>query len=161
MNRLSFCFVFPMLAAGMVQPLHTAGQNRKTVVPNEDLYDISVSGNGMLVPRIQRGDRTRQSADGTYWCRFSVAGAGDEVRDLTGFRFFHGDTMVFGMEDIPGSEIIISDRGWIAFLDYRKHFQDRVEVFFYGPDGDFLFSRLFHETRGMAFSAGASQVTVD
>jgi hypothetical protein len=141
----------------MVTARDSAGQEQ---VKTEDPYGVSVSSNGMLVPGVHRGRWTAQSADGAYWCRYTVTGAGDEVRELTGFRFYHGDTLLFRLEEVPGSDIVISSQGWIAFLDLRRHFQDRVEVYFYGPDGHFLFSRIFHEARGMAFSAGGNTFAV-
>jgi hypothetical protein len=137
-------FIFPLLAALVI------------LIPSEkpaaETPDYSVSFNGKLILPESGADYRAISDNGLFYCRYDVAGAGDEIRELTNFRLYEDGNLLYSLDKAPGSDLYISYSGITAFLDHTFHFNGELSVIFYSENGDHLYSKKFTGASLFGFS---------
>ena len=120
------------------------------------------SFNGTLLsPQQISSDCKVSSADGRYWCDYSVGRVGDEVRELLEFRLLHDNTLMFTLDRAPGSDLYISNAGYVAFFDMSRHFRGEVTLLFYSGRGRPLFTRTFERAQAFGFSPDGHRFGVE
>lgn len=125
---------------------------------------LSVHPNGTLERFSPVAGSTGQSPNGVFWCDYEIGAVTDEQRELRNFRFFEGEQLRFALERAPGSDLYISNTGFIAFMDMSQHFNRELTAHFYDKTGRFLCSKIFRgaslfgfSTSGKSFGAGAGE----
>jgi len=122
--------------------------------------NIAIQFNGTFShPSITAGSKAN-SPNGLFWCRYDIGEVSDEMRELKNFEFYKGSQRLFVMEDVPGSDLHISNAGIIAFMDMRRHFNHEVTIHFYSQSGLPLFSRSFQGASLFGFSAAENKFGV-
>jgi len=117
---------------------------------------VSVVCNGTFEHQRPNPNAMTQSDNGRFWCQYDIGRVSDEYRELENFRLYEGNHLLFGMENVPGSDMYISNSGIVAFLDYSRHFQQDLTVHFYSKDGEFLSSESYTGAFLFGFSATGS-----
>ncbi len=122
----------------------------------------SVLFNGKFSHNYSRADLPGQriSKDGNYSCQFTIKSAGDEVRELTNLTFRKNGNQLFNLKDVPGSDIDISNAGFILFYDTRLHYKGALTLHFYNPTGSKLFSKTYHSANLFGFSSSGNKFGV-
>ncbi len=124
-----------------------------------DLNKSMISSTGIL--KYDKNLHLRaQSLDGKFGCDYRVSTATDEMRTLKDFRFFHGEKQLFFLEEAPGSDVEISNQGYVVFFDHRYHFRKELTLHFYSSQGEKLFSRKFIGASLFGFSPRGDQFAV-
>ena len=122
--------------------------------------DPQVSFNGTFLSQPSNPEAVISAENGEYWCRFAIGETGDEVRQLEDFRYYHNDNLLFALDQAPGSDLYISNSGYIAFLDHSYHFGSQLTVNFYSGDGQFLFDQTFMRADLFGFSSAGNKFGV-
>lgn len=121
---------------------------------------ITLSYNGTFL-RIGRDDPFhRYSENGDFWCRYKIVAAGDEIRRLGDFEFFKGTQRLFSMKSVPGSDLYISNNGFIAFMDMSRHFDRELTIHFYSKEGKHIMSKKFRGASLFGFSKSGNKFGV-
>jgi len=120
----------------------------------------SVSFNGKFVRQAVSNGAKANSPNGIYWCDYAVGRVGDEVRELTGFRFFKNDQMLFEMDLAPGSDLYISNSGICAFMDMKHHYRGELTIHFFSEEGEILSSKTFSGAHDFQFSPNGNRFGV-
>jgi len=120
-------------------------------------YDVSISQNGTFIYSSAVEKAKIHSPNGKFWCTYTVGRVGDEVRELEGFEFYREDLLLFTMDLAPGSDLLISNNGFIAFMDMTHHYRGELTIHMYSDTGSFLFSRTLQNTQGFVFSPDGSK----
>lgn len=122
--------------------------------------NISVSFNGKFVYHPSHENSQANSENGLYWCQYDIGHVGDEVRQLLDFKLFEDERLLFTLPEAPGSDLYISNRGFIAFIDMGKHYKGELTVNFYSRHGQQLFSETFQGAFLFGFSPGGERFGV-
>ncbi|UCE66488.1 MAG: hypothetical protein JSU85_00310, partial [Candidatus Zixiibacteriota bacterium] len=140
MNRNSFKrSLFPGLFALFLSAVFvSAGQSAVTGTPGH-----SVSFNGKFVSHQPDIDYRSISENGIYYCKYDIAAVGDEIRELSKFRFYADGSLLYEIEKAPGSDVYISNSGIVAFMDHTFHFKGELTIHFYSETGNHLYSKEF------------------
>ncbi|MFC1564013.1 FlgD immunoglobulin-like domain containing protein [candidate division KSB1 bacterium] len=122
---------------------------------------LSVSHTGKIVKLFDINDTIRNSSqDGRYTCTYDIGRVSDEIRELKNLKFFEEGKLIFTMDEAPGSDLYISNSGYIAFMDMKRHFLNEVEVHFYDRQGQYLSSRTFNDAFLFGFSSKGNKFGV-
>lgn len=123
-------------------------------LPAQELSPLTASANGLLVDKSCHPRGQVQSENGRYWCRFRVAAAGDEVRQLVDFALYEDERLLWGMSAVaPGSDLYISNAGLVAFVVHDRHWAGEIALLFYSQDGHRLMSLACKGASLFGFSA--------
>ncbi len=94
----------------------------------------------------------RVSENGSFSCRYIIKNAGDEVRELTQFTFYKNGKPLFNLNEVPGSDMEISNSGIVTFFDTREHYKGILTLHFFNTMGSRLFAKTFSEATLFGFS---------
>jgi murein DD-endopeptidase MepM/ murein hydrolase activator NlpD len=114
---------------------------------------ISVSSNGTFMRQNATKNAKSLSENGQFWYTYDIGKVGDEVRELRNFKLYKDNHLLYSLEQVPGSDVYISNSGIVAFLDHSQHFQNELTVHFYSKDGRHLFSETFTGAFVFGFSS--------
>jgi len=151
---LKGCFGFLLMVFFMATASSPAAQSAR--LPE----NMSVSFTGKFLYHGYDQSCRRNSENGIYWSRYRIGRVGDEVRQLLDFRLFEEQRPLFHLAEAPGSDLYISNSGFIAFLDTREHYRGEVAVHFYSKCGRHLFSETFQGGFLFGFSSGGGSFGV-
>jgi len=120
-----------------------------------DLLKPSVGFNGKFITEHNRSfmPGQRLSQNGQFAGTFSIVSGGDEVRELADFTLFKNGEKQFTIKEVPGSDIDISNAGYILFYDHRLHYKGQLTLHFYTPTGSKLFSKTYQTANLFGFSS--------
>ena len=74
------------------------------------------------------------------------------MRTLVNFRFYENNKLLFTLIEIPGSDLEISNSGNIAFYDHSFHFNRKLVINFFSPEGINIGSKEFDGANLFQFS---------
>jgi len=123
--------------------------------------NISLSFNGTFVYNSPVNNSKANSPDGTFWCQYEIGRVSDEERDLINFKFYENSKLLFAMNKAPGSDLYISNSGFIAFMDMRHHYKNELVIHFFSKLGQQLFSETFKRAALFGFSSKGNKFGVD
>jgi len=128
----------------------------KEIKPN----NISLSFNGIFT-FISPFEKSKvHSPNGQFWCQYDIGNVGDEVRELINFRFYENNQPLFTLKKAPGSDLYISNSGYIAFMDLTRHYKSELTIHFYSKFGQYLFSETFVGASLFGFSSRGNKFGV-
>ena len=141
--RLSFCFVLFF--------------NSEIIFPQTD-YTASI--NGTIVKSKSHPNAKSESENEVYWCSYEIKEVSDEIRKLSNFKFYKDDNLVFSLIDVPGSDVNISNSGFIVFYDHSFHFNNKLKLHFYSPHGEKLYNKEYRGANLFRFSSSGKKFGV-
>jgi hypothetical protein len=110
-----------------------------------------LSFNGKFVPDIPDGYR-QVSDNGVFKTQYEIGRVGDEVREINNFRLFENDQLCFVIQNLPGSDVMVSNSGVVAVFDTRFHFRNELTLHFYDKHGRSLRSETLQYASLFGFS---------
>ena len=117
-----------------------------------------VSFNGTFLDNPVSAEWQAVSPNFVYTCRYEIGAVSDELRELGNLRFYENEKLLFTWQDnIPGSDLYISNSGYIVFIDLRRHFNHQATLHFYSKTGDHLFTRSFTGASFFQYSPGGNK----
>jgi hypothetical protein len=122
---------------------------------------ISLSSNGKFTVRCSDMHAQSVSPNGQFWCHYKIAAVSDELRCLTNFVLIEAGQPRFRLDELPGSDVYISNAGFVAAIDMRLHFRSQVTVHFYSPNGRLLSSETFRSASLFGFSPSGNKFGVN
>jgi hypothetical protein len=122
--------------------------------------NLSLSFNGTFIANVPAQQSNANSADGRFWCTYDIGRVTDEVREIKNFQFYHDNHLLFTSDIVPGSDLYISNSGYIAFLDLTHHYKRELTIHFYSKTGSHLFSETFIAASVFGFSSTGNKFGV-
>ena len=114
--------------------------------------EYSASINGSLIKDKTNRAAKSESENGIYWCTYDIKAVSDEMRYLINFNFYKNNALLFTLIDVPGSDVEISNAGYIVFYDHSFHFNRKLVVHFFTPEGINIGSKKFDGANLFQFS---------
>lgn len=115
--------------------------------------ELTTSINGAIQSAAEANPAAMVSSEnGAYWCSYEVLAVTDEIRELGDFKFYHGNDLLFVLDEVPGSDMEISNSGFIVFYDHSRHFEGKLRTVVYSPEGNYLFDKTFTGATLFGFS---------
>lgn len=131
-----------------------------TLLFGKELAPLFVHPNGTLERFSTLTSNKSHSPNTLFGCDYEIGAVTDEQRELLNFRLFEGEKFLFSMERTPGSDLYISNAGFIAFMDMSQHFNHELTVHFYDKSGGFLCSKTFRGASLFGFSPSGKRFGV-
>ncbi|MEA3479182.1 MAG: hypothetical protein U9R60_13430 [Bacteroidota bacterium] len=122
--------------------------------------NIRLSFNGKFIPAEADADVKFVSDNGLYKVKYNVRSASDEMRKITGFELFRNDELMYSLNSLPGSDIYVSNAGYLAVMDMKFHYQQELSIHVFSPEGLYLFSDSFKYASLFAFSPRGEKFVV-
>ncbi|MFC2092463.1 T9SS type A sorting domain-containing protein [Bacteroidota bacterium] len=122
-----------------------------------ELKNLSVSFNGSIIHPTVNPNAKITSENGKYWCTFDIGIVTDEDRELVSFKFYSENKLLFTLPKAPGSDVDISNAGYVVFFDHSEHFLSKLKLHLYSPDGKFLFNRSYSGADIFGFSKSGNK----
>ncbi|MCP4726849.1 MAG: hypothetical protein GY863_17550, partial [bacterium] len=129
----------------------------------QDQYNVRLkaASTGKILRQQETKDLPgRYSNNGKYRCSFEIGHVTDEIRELGNFRFYENNALIFTMDKAPGSDMYISNSGYLAFIDMKEHFRNRIGIHFYSRSGQYLFSETYEGAFQFGFSSTGNKFGV-
>ena len=152
-----FIFILIVLQLLFIQFISVSAQDNRGDL---ELKDLSVSINGLIILPTINPDAKIISENGKYWCTFDIGKVTDEDREVVNFKFYFKNELLFTLPKAPGSDVDISNVGYVVFFDHFEHFRNLLKLHFYSPIGKFLFSRSYSDADMFSFSKSGSKFGV-
>ena len=115
--------------------------------------DFNASVNGTIIKSKVHPLAKSESENGIYWCTYEIKEVTDEMRKLSNFRFYKNDNLIFVLNDVPGSDVDISNEGYIIFYDQSYHFNNKLKIHCYLNTGIKLFEKEYEGANLFDFSS--------
>ena len=139
----------------ILQPAHAQDIENRLKASN-----ISVAFNGTFIANSPVEKSNANSADGRFWCTYDIGRVTDEVQEIKNFQFYHNNHLLFTSDKVPGSDLYISNSGYIAFLDITHHYKRELTIHFYSKTGSHLSSETFVGASVFGFSSTGNKFGV-
>ncbi|MFC1476524.1 FlgD immunoglobulin-like domain containing protein [Fibrobacterota bacterium] len=127
-----------------------------TVYASSSLFKSpsSVFSNGIFSTEQNRilNPEKRSSENGRFICTYKAGTGGSETRELKSFEFFEDGTLLFSLSEIPGSDISISNAGYVIFYDHEPTVKASLTIHCYSKNGKKIFSKGFNSACLFGFS---------
>ena len=124
-----------------------------SIVSAQSLSDkFNTSINGTIILSDTNDEIKSRSDNGIYWCTYDIGGVTDEYRELHNFKLYEENNLLFTLKKVPGSDVDISNSGYVLFYDHSKHFMGELKIHFYSKTGNHLFSKPFIDADQFSFS---------
>lgn len=134
MKQISFFLLVTLLTLSL--------HNSFAQIENE----FTVSINGSIEKRVKDLFQVN-SPNSLFGGNYKIGDVTDEQRRLYGFEFYKKENLLFTIAEIPGSDIEISNSGFIVFYDHSEHFKGKLKLHFYNLHGQPV---LLHEAESAA-----------
>ncbi len=121
---------------------------------------LTTSINGTIIKSEINLSAKVSSENGKYWCTYEVLAATDEMRELRNLKVYENDNLILTLNNIPGSDLSISNSGRLVFYDHSEHFNGKLKIQFYSKEGNFLFSKEFKDADQFKFSPSGEMMGV-
>lgn len=115
----------------------------------------SVLSNGMFAPESPAASaslNSRASENGIFTCTFQVDKAGCAFRILKDFRFCENGLFRFSLTNPPGSDVSLSNAGYVLFSELKEYSESEVTLHCYAKNGLKIFSKFFNNAQLFEFS---------
>jgi hypothetical protein len=139
--RLFISLIIIVSATGSI-----TGQKKPLVRDGKKL-----SFNGRFVSNVPDGFR-QVSDNGQFMTQYTIGRVGDEVREILDFRLFKGEHLLFTLDLLPGSDLLVSNAGHVAVFDMTRHFNQEVTILLYNKTGNPVWSKTFRYASLFGFS---------
>lgn len=122
----------------------------------------SVYANGIFVTEKNRSVnvKSRVSENGRFLCQFDIGVCGPTTRELINCRFFQDGAPTFTMAKVPGSDISISNAGYVLVYDHRNNGKYSLTIHCFSKSGTKLFSKRFERADLFGFSPRGNMLGV-
>lgn len=132
----------------------------KDVVFDLKPSDISVGINGTFIAKSPNARGKANSANGEFWCAYDIGAVTDETLEIKSFQFYQNDRLLYQTDQASGSDLYLSNSGYVALLDLRQHFKNELTIHFYSKTGRYLFSETYVGASVFGFSAAGNKFGV-
>jgi hypothetical protein len=116
------------------------------------IEDLTTSINGTIINKGIGSGSKAYSENGIYSYNYNIGPVTDEYRELLNVRFYENDNLLFTLHEVPGSDVEISNSGYVLFYDHSKHFKGELRIHFYSKTGSHLFTKTFLDADQFTFS---------
>ncbi|MFC2103356.1 hypothetical protein ACFLSS_02890 [Bacteroidota bacterium] len=122
------------------------------IVPQTGLENYTASINGSIIKVKYNSNSKVSSGNGIFWCTYDIGDVTDEYRELRNFKLFKDEELLFTLSKTPGSDVEISNSGYVLIYDHSKHFEGELRIHFYSKAGTNLFTKTFFNADQFGFS---------
>ncbi len=113
----------------------------------------TVLSNGVLVKQPEvTNDDTIFSSNGVYKAVFRIGKVTDEYRELHDFALYQNGSLLYRIQDVPGSDMKISNSGYTVFFKMEKHFEHETGIEIYSKSGVQIYSNSWNNAFLFEFS---------
>lgn len=120
---------------------------------NESLPDnLQLSFNGKFIKGDLKDGFDKTSENGVYQAKYEIGNVSHNNREILNFQLFKNNELVYTLEQLPGSDMNISNSGELAVFDLSESFRQKLSISIYSPEGEFKFQSTFKYASLFGFS---------
>jgi len=114
--------------------------------------NTNVSFNGRFITEVPNVNYNNISDNGTFSCKYDIGNVSDENREIINFRQFKNNNLIYSNKTIPGSDVLVSNSGYVAVFDMRFHFKQEIALHLFDPKGKKISEHNFRYASLFGFS---------
>jgi len=122
--------------------------------------DKVLSFNGKFISKNTNIKNKVFSENNMYRIEFEIASVSDENRDLRNLKLFTGEDYLFRLKNVPGSDILVSNSGYVVVFNMDKHFMQQVKIHIYNKEGNLLMTNNYSYASLFDFSPSGNKFIV-
>jgi len=123
-------------------------------------YSVYTNGVFITDQNTRADSEKRVSEEGSFSASFSAGPGEPESRELQNFEFLKGGAILFRLAQAPGSDVSISNAGYLIFYDHTPSPTASLVIHCYSKNGEKIFSRGFNGADVFGFSPQGNQFGV-
>ncbi|MCD4683114.1 MAG: hypothetical protein K8R86_07505, partial [Bacteroidales bacterium] len=112
----------------------------------------NLSFNGKFITDITGDSYKNISDNGIFKCTYDIGLVSDENREIVDFKLFENDNLIYSKNIIHGSDVLISNSGYVTVFDMQFHFKQEISIHFYDRYGEYLSVQKFRYASLFGFS---------
>ena len=102
--------------------------------------NLNLSYNGKFITHKHNPEYRNISDNGLYGVTYNIGNVTDEQREILNFKFYEQDKLVYSLKQLPGSDLYISNSGYIAVMNMNFHFKQELTIIIFDKLGMEIFN---------------------
>lgn len=98
--------------------------------------NVSLSSNGKFITQKDNPAFRNVSDNGLYGVTYDIGKVTDEQREILNFKFYEQGVIMYSLAQLPGSDVYISNSGYIAVMNMKFHFKQELTVLLFNKPGE-------------------------
>lgn len=122
--------------------------------------NLSLAPNGTFIHTSEDSPFEKTSDNGIYKAKYDIGRVTDEMRELVNFRLYKNEDLVYTLKKMPGSDVYISNSGFVSAMDMNLHFQQKLTIHLFNPQGKVQFQQSYSYASLFGFSPSGNYFVV-
>ena len=122
--------------------------------------NLKLSYNGKFIVQKENSDYRNVSENGLFGATYNIGKVTDEQRQILNFKLYENETLLYTIDNLPGSDVYISNNGHIAVMDMNFHFKQELTVIIYNKQGEEIHKASFVYASLFGFSPSGNKFVV-
>jgi len=122
--------------------------------------NINLSFNGKFIVRKGNPDFRNVSDNGLFGVTYNIGNVTDEQREILNFKFYKQEAIMYSIEQLPGSEVYVSNSGNVAVMNMDFHFIQELTVIIINKHGKEIYRAVYKYASLFGFSPSGNKFVV-
>ncbi|MCD4729736.1 MAG: hypothetical protein K8R74_03985 [Bacteroidales bacterium] len=122
--------------------------------------NLNLSYNGKFITQKENPEYRNVSDNGMYGVTYDIGNVTDEQREILNFKFYEQESLVYSIEQLPGSEVYISNNGYIAVMNMNFHFRQELTVIIFNKLGKEIHKASYQYASLFGFSPSGNKFVI-
>jgi murein DD-endopeptidase MepM/ murein hydrolase activator NlpD len=121
---------------------------------------INLSFNGKFIAQKGNPDFRNVSDNGLYGVTYDIGKVTDEQREILNFKCYEQESLLYSLEYLPGSDVYVSNNGYIAVMNMKFHFKQELTVIIINKHGKEIYRAAYKYASLFGFSPSGNKFVV-
>lgn len=121
---------------------------------------LNLSYNGKFIVQQKNSDFRNISENGLFGATYNIGNVTDEQREILNFKLYRNETLMYSIDQLPGSDIYISNNGHIAVMNMDFHFKQELTVLILNLSGKEIYKKAYQYASLFGFSPSGNKFVV-
>ncbi len=122
--------------------------------------NINLSFNGKFVNQKINPIFRNVSENGLFGVTYDIGKVTDEQREILNFKLYEQDVLMYSLRSLPGSDVYISNSGYVAVMNMDFHFEQELTVIILNPTGKEVHKTSYKYASLFGFSPSGNKFVV-
>lgn len=122
--------------------------------------NLNLSFNGKFISHTDNTEFRNTSENGLYGVTYEIGKVTDEQREILNFKLFKQDKLEYSLRSLPGSDVYVSNSGYVAVMNMNFHFKQELTVIVINQDGKEIYNSAYKYASLFGFSPSGNKFVV-
>ncbi len=122
--------------------------------------NVSLSFNGKFITQKENPAFRNVSGNGLYGVTYNIGNVTDEQREILNFRCYEQESLLYSLEQLPGSDVYVSNNGYVAVMNMKFHFKQELTVILFNKPGKEIHRSTYKYASLFGFSPSGNKFVI-